>query len=170
MKRFFQIFGAISAVIVLLIVGLIAFVAVKGRALDRESKAYADSAIVAIATKWDQEALIQRESPEFKVVARNQNIDSLFEQFRELGLMTRYGGAKGDSYMNLTTQSGKRITAGYAADCDFEHGRALIRISLIKHDDQWSIVGFRVIPEKPSVASPAHFRRSVVPIVRKARA
>jgi hypothetical protein len=155
MKRFLQIFGAVSAVIVLSLVVLITFAAIKGRALDRESKAYADSAIVAIATDWNQDAMTERESPEFKEAARNQNIDSYFEQFRRLGRMTKYGTAKGDSFMNLTTRSGKRITAVYVSDSDFAHGRAEIKITLIKHGDQWSIVGFNVTPKTPITGGPA---------------
>jgi hypothetical protein len=50
MKKFFIILGSIFlAIIVLGAIG-IAFVAVRGSALDKESKAYADSAIPAIVS------------------------------------------------------------------------------------------------------------------------
>ena len=57
MKKFFIILGSIFlAIIVLGAIG-IAFVAVRGSALDKESKAYADSAIPAIVTTWSEKAL-----------------------------------------------------------------------------------------------------------------
>ena len=66
MKNFFIVLGSIFlAVIVLGAIG-IGFIAYRGNALDKESKAYADSAIPAIVTGWSQKELLARASPEFK--------------------------------------------------------------------------------------------------------
>lgn len=66
MKKFFIVLGSIFlALIVLGAIG-IAFVAVRGNALDNESKAYADTAIPKIVSTWSEKALLDRASPEFK--------------------------------------------------------------------------------------------------------
>ena len=66
MKKFFIVLGSIFlALIVLGGIG-IAFVAVRGKARDKESRAYADVAIPAIVTTWTDKALLDRASPEFK--------------------------------------------------------------------------------------------------------
>jgi hypothetical protein len=60
MKKFLIVLGMIFlAVIVLAVIG-IGFVAIRGNALDKESKAYADAAIPAIVTTWSQKELLDR--------------------------------------------------------------------------------------------------------------
>lgn len=65
MKRLLATVGRIALLALMFIVALVAVVTVKGRALDRESKRYAHSAIVAIASHWNERALLERASPEF---------------------------------------------------------------------------------------------------------
>jgi hypothetical protein len=63
MKKFLITLGSIFlAVIILGAIG-IAFIAVRGNALDKESKPYADSAISAIVTAWSEKELVDRASP-----------------------------------------------------------------------------------------------------------
>lgn len=66
MKKLLIILGALF--LVLLVVGGIGFaiLAYRGNALDKESSAYADAALLAIASQWSQKALLERASPEFK--------------------------------------------------------------------------------------------------------
>ena len=45
MKKFFIVLGSIFLALIVLVAIGIAFIAIKGTALDKESKAYADSAI-----------------------------------------------------------------------------------------------------------------------------
>ena len=72
------------ALIVLVAIG-IAFIAIKGTALDKESKAYADSAIPAIVTTWSEKELLDRASPEFKKAVTIDQLDGLFHAFATLG-------------------------------------------------------------------------------------
>ena len=65
MKRFLIVLGSIFLALIVLGGLGIGFVAVQGNALDKESKAYADSAIPAIITTWLDKALLDRASPEF---------------------------------------------------------------------------------------------------------
>jgi len=57
----------------------------KGRALDKESKAYAALFISEVATNWDEQALTSRASAEFTAVTSPTQIDQFFGQARELG-------------------------------------------------------------------------------------
>jgi hypothetical protein len=144
MKKFLMVVGGIAIVLVVLIAALVAVVAVKGRGLDKESKQYADIAIVAIVANWDEQALLVRASPEFLKVAPTSKIDQLFWQLRTLGPMEHYLGSKGDSYINIAIFGHSVTTALYIADVVFQGGAAKVRVRLIKHGDHWQILEFYV--------------------------
>ena len=144
MKKFFIILGSIFlAIIVLGAIG-IAFVAIKGSALDKESKAYADSAIPAIVTSWSEKELLDRASPEFKKAVTIDQLDRLFRMFATLGRLQKCEPALGQSLMSATTQNGKTVSGQYTAKATFEKGEATIKLGLIKHGDQWQVLGFYV--------------------------
>lgn len=160
MKKFLMVLGAIFAV------PLIGFVvvAIRGSALDRESKTYADTAAIAIVSDWSTQALFDRASPDFMKTTTREQVDSLFAQLRVLGRMTKYDGSKGDSssFYNVSART-LTITAVYFAHAEFEHGSAQIKITVLKRGGYWQIVGFYVQgrrnPEGPakwssSIASP----------------
>ncbi len=144
MKKVLIVLGSIFLVIVVLAVIGIAFVAVRGGALDKESKAYADSAILAIVTTWSERALLDRASPEFKQAVTIDQLDRLFRWVSSLGRLQKCEPAEGHSLMSATTQTGKMISAQYTAKASFEKGEATITLGLIKHGDQWQILRFDV--------------------------
>ena len=144
MKKLFIVLGSIFlAVIILGAIG-IAFVAIKGTALDKESKVYADSAIPAIVSTWSQKELLDRASSEFKKVVTIDELDRLFRWFSSLGPPQKCEPAEGHSLMSATSQTGKMISAQYTAKATFQKGEASIKLGLIKHGDQWQISSFRV--------------------------
>jgi hypothetical protein len=152
MKKFFIILGAIFlAIIVLGAIG-IAFVAVRGNALDKESKAYADAAIPAIVGTWSEKELLDRASPEFKAAVTIDQTDRLFRWVSGLGRLQKCEPAQGQALMSATTQAGKRISAEYNAKATFHKGEATIKLGLIKHGDQWQILSFYV--NSPSLVPP----------------
>jgi len=152
MKKFFIILGSIFlAIIVLGAIG-IAFVAVRGNALDKESKAYADSAIPAIVTTWSEKELLNRASPELKQAATADQLDRLFRWISGLGQLQKCEAAQGQALMSATTQSGKMISAQYTAKATFQKGEATIKLGLIKHGDQWQILNFHV--DSPALVPP----------------
>jgi hypothetical protein len=116
MKKFFIVLGSIFlALIVLGGIG-IAFVAVRGNALDKESKAYADAAIPAIVTTWTDKALLDRASPEFNQGTTAVQVYHMFRWWEgSLGRLQKCEPAQGQSLMSVTTQSGKTISAQYTA-------------------------------------------------------
>lgn len=140
MKKFL----VVLLLIILLIGAGIAYIAVRGTALDKESKAYADSAIPAIVTTWSEKELLDRASPEFKKAVAIDQLDRLFRAFATFGRLQNTEPAQGQSLMSATTQNGKRISGQYTAKATFEKGEATLKLGLIKHGDQWQILGFHV--------------------------
>jgi hypothetical protein len=144
MKKFFIVLGSIFLAIILLGAIGIAFVAVRGNALDKESKAYADAAIPAIVTGWNEKELLDRASPELRKAATQQQLDQMFHWFSSLGRFQKCEPAQGQALMSATTQSGKTISAQYTSKATFEKGEATIKLGLIKHGDQWQVLSFYV--------------------------
>jgi hypothetical protein len=143
MKKLLMMFGAVF----ILILGLVALLVLRGTVADRESKAYADASVISIVSAWNEQALIDRASPEFIHNASKAQIDALFARLRPLGHMTRYAGSSGSSFINFnvgTGSKGSTTTAVYIANADFEHGSAQIKITLIKQHGAWRILGFFV--------------------------
>src|SRR6266851_10381943 len=71
--------------------------------LDKESKQYADTAIIAVVSNWDQRQLLDRASPYLVKSIDAQGVgtlDALFQQWQRLGSMAKYGGAKGEANMS----------------------------------------------------------------------
>jgi len=55
--------------------------------------------------------------------------------------------------VNINFPRGKTITAAYVAHAEFDHDAAVIKISLIKLDVGWKILGFNVVPNSlPSLS------------------
>jgi len=153
-KPFFAVLGVIFLAVVALSgigVGLLAirgnpvdtigywFLEMRGDRLDKESKAYADAAIPAIAA-WSEKELLDRQSPELKQTLTQQQLDLTFQRLSlALGHLQKCEPAQGQSIM-----SGKQVKATYISKAIFEKGEAVIQLDLIKHGDQWQILGFKV--------------------------
>jgi hypothetical protein len=152
MKKFFIILGSIFLAIILLVVIGIGFVAVRGNALDKESKAYADAAIPAVVTTWSQKELLDRASPELKQAVTTDQLDRLFRWVSGLGQLQKCEPAQGQALMSATTQTGKMISAQYTAKATFQKGEAEIKVVLIKHGNEWQILNFHV--DSPALVPP----------------
>jgi uncharacterized RDD family membrane protein YckC len=121
-------------------------------ALDKESKAYADSAIPAIVSTWSEKELLDRASPEYKQSVTTDQLDRLFRRFGGLGPLQKCKSAQGQATMSATAQTGNVISGQYAAKATFEKGEASIKLGLIKHGDQWQILSFDV--DSPALVPP----------------
>jgi len=65
--------------------------------------------------------------------------------FRTLGDLERYENAEGSAHIQMTPRTGKVVTADYtAARAEFAEGEATIETRLIQHDDEWSILAFKI--------------------------
>lgn len=152
MKKFFIVLGSIFlALIVLGAIG-IAIVAIRGTALDKESRAYADAAIPAIFSRWNQKELLDRASPEFKQAVTIDQLDRMFRWASTLGHMQKCDPAQGQAAISITPQSGKVTNAQYSAKAHFEKGEATLTLGFIKRGDQWQILSFNV--QSPQLVPP----------------
>jgi hypothetical protein len=122
----------------------IAIMAWKGTELDKESKAYVDTAVPAIVTSWDQQQLMDRACTQLTQATTPNDLDRLFAWFRTLGRLKSYQGCQGQAKIAVTSGTGKTISAHYTAKASFENGYAAIEVNLVKAGDLWKIAGFRV--------------------------
>ena len=144
MKKTLMILGGIFAVLV--IAGVIGFsvLAVKGTALDEESKAYVDQVTPKILTDLKKETLFRYASDELKNSCSPEEFDKIFNWFSKLGNFIEYQESNGQANISVTTEKGKQITGYYEAQAEFEKGPATIRITTIKKGDNWQVIGFRI--------------------------
>jgi hypothetical protein len=144
MKKVLMILGGVFVVLVVLGIVGFAIVAVKGSALDKESKQYVDAAVPAIVSEWNIAEIQNRASPEFKSAVKDEDLEKLVRMYQRLGKFKAYNGAKGDANISLTSEHGKVISAAYVACAEFDTGPAEIKISLIKHGNQWQLLGINI--------------------------
>ena len=144
MKKILVFFGAAFLVLIAIAIVSIIFVAVKGSRLDKQSKQYADTAIVVIVSDWNKQELVKRASPELMPATKDDDLNKLFVLFRRLGGLKEYTGSQGGANISLTTQHGKVVSANYVAKAEFDAGMAQIKVTLIKHGDEWQILRFNV--------------------------
>lgn len=145
MKKFFITLGIFFLVLILLGAIGIGYFAYQGNRLDKESKAYVDKSIPALATNWSKKELLDRASPELRREASDALIDELFKQFSTLGRFMTSDAATGQSSTYVSPQTGKIVTADYQAKVYFEKGGGTIKVKLIKHGDQWQISSFNLV-------------------------
>ena len=144
MKKVLIFLGAIFIIAIVIVVLGIIFVAIKGSKLDKESKQYVDAAIVSIISGWNKQELVERASPELMAVTNDDDLDKLFVLFQRLGKLKEYKGSEGQSNISVTTQHGKVISANYVAETEFDAGPAEIKVTLIKHGNNWQVLRFNV--------------------------
>src|SRR5262249_40136959 len=92
----------------------------------------------------NEKELLERASPEFKQSAPQQKLDELFHKLSNLGRLRKCESAQGRA--GMSDQAGKQVEAEYLANATFDKGKAVIDLALIKHGDQWQILGFFVKP------------------------
>jgi hypothetical protein len=147
MKKTIMILGYVFLALIVVIAATIASIAIIGKKLDKESKAFVDAAIPAIVSDWDVMELQKRASPELDESVDYDDVEEYFGSLQQLGKFQEYKGSVGDSNITISL-SGYEITADYTANADFEAGSVEMQISLIRHNGQWQILDFKVSPEE----------------------
>lgn len=144
-QKTLMVMGAIFGVLIIVgVIGVSVF-AYFNVGQNRESRAYADTAIQAIIAAWQPEELEKRLSPEAKATLKPGDLGRLFASYVRLGKLVKYKGAEGQAQMGYLPGKGRMVSAFYVAMADFEKGPGRIRVQLIRNDDgQWQIVGFWV--------------------------
>ena len=147
MKKTIMILGYVFLALLVVIAATSASLAIIGKKLDKESKAFVDAAIPAIISDWDIAELQKRASPELDETADYDDVEEYFGSLQQLGKFQEYKGSVGDSNITISL-GGYEITADYTASADFEAGSVELQISLIRHNGQWQILDFKVSPEE----------------------
>ena len=122
----------------------IAVVAVKGTALDKESKAYVDKVVPIICADLRTETLSRYASKELLASATPEEFEKIFAWFKKLGKFKEFKESSGQANMSYTTQAGKSITGQYVAQVEFETGPAQVVIVTVKTGDAWKIQMFKI--------------------------
>jgi hypothetical protein len=145
MRRFFYWFGIAAAVVLIVLVagGVVLFR--KGANLDAESKAYVETAVRAISSKWDQQELLDRASPDLLAMLKPDAVTQIFDKFSQYGPLVEYEGATGQANMSYVNGISK-ITAEYKGKAKFENGEATFGVALVKLSGKWLIYGFHIDP------------------------
>ncbi len=144
MKKTLMILGGIFAILIVAgVVGISVF-AVKGTALDEESKVYIDEVTPKILANLNKQTLFQHASDELKNSASPEEFDKIFNWFAKLGQFKEYKGSSGQANISVTTERGKQITGIYQAQAEFENGPATIKLTIIKKGNNWQIMGFNI--------------------------
>jgi len=145
MRKFFQWFGVVAAIVLVVAIvgGVVLFT--KGSALDAESKAYAEVSIRAIGSKWDQQELLARASPQLLAGLKSDALAAVFDKFSQYGPLVDYEGATGQANM-FYANGVATITAGYKGKAKFENGEATFDIALVKLSGKWLINGLHIDP------------------------
>lgn len=145
MRKFLFALGAV--ILVLVIAGGVGlfFAARNGAALNAESKAYVDDAVVAITAHWSVDELMTRSTPQLRQITKPDVLRGLFDAASTaLGPLVKYDGAKGEAVMSTRTGSGTTISARYFAHARFQKGDADFVVVLLKINGSWKIEGFHI--------------------------
>ncbi len=146
MKKTVTILGYAFIVFIILMIAAVTGLVALGKKYDKESKAFVDTAVQAIATEWDIEELQKRASAEFNDEVDYESLAEDFITLQQLGKLVEYKGSTGDSNITLSL-SGYVITADYTATAEFEAGSAEMQVSLVRREGRWQILDFSVSPE-----------------------
>jgi hypothetical protein len=161
MKKLIGIGAAVSGAILATCAVGVAIVAAQNRALDLQSRIFAERSMVAIVSHWNPDALIRRAStPMRAALAGGGNLAETFDSFRLLGTLRALGGVTGEARLALRSDGQMLATAEYVAEGRFEHGSARIHVTLLKDGGRWRILRFGVIsPAGFNLAAQATDRR-----------
>jgi hypothetical protein len=119
----------------------------KGQRLTLQSRAYANASATAILKGWDQQALIDRASPQLKASVKSESkLHRMFEQWRRLGEFEKWDGCIGAASVALTPEAKAVVTATCIGKAEFAHGAAKVKFALVQEDGAWRILGFGLYP------------------------
>jgi len=160
MSTILKFFGGVFLLTALLLGALAAIFVLKGFAMQKSAVAYMETNVPLIVENWNPEEVTRRAAPEFLVPAVREGLPIVFEQLSKLGKLKKLGKAEGgmvvadlqlafhDARLSVGINSNipKPIWAEFIANADFEGGPAKVKMTLIRRNDDWRILGFWVGP------------------------
>jgi hypothetical protein len=143
-RNLFYWFGIFAGAVVIAAVVGFGYLAYKGSSLDKESKGYANDAVLAITSHWDVHALTSRASPNLARSINAEQLSSMFDWFRVLGPLSENQECTGGSSIAAYAGKPTSITARYTCNEKYQQGAATINVALVKISNDWMINGFNV--------------------------
>ena len=144
MRNVFYWFGIFAGSVVIAAVVGFGYLAYKGSSLDKESKSYANGAVLAITSHWDAHALTSRASPNLTRSINADQLSSMFDWFNVLGPLIESQDCTGGSSIAAFAGKPTSITARYTCNEKYQQGAATINVALVKIDNVWTVNGFHV--------------------------
>ena len=138
--RGWKILGVVACGLVVLLGVGIGVLLYKGFQLNAEGAAFVDAAIPAISAQWSEAELLDRATPEMK--QDKAGLTKLFDALRQLGKLTKYNGAAGNTDSSFDSDTGTTITGTYTATGDYKNGTATFDVVVVKRDGHWLFNGF----------------------------
>jgi len=118
---------------------------VQSRALDLQSRQFADQSALAVLGSWDEQDLLDRGAAQLIAAQTDAERDDLFAGWSQLGELRHYAGSRGGAKVTLT-RGGALVTANYVGKAEFSHGNALVKLALVREKGAWRVLGFGVYP------------------------
>lgn len=144
MKQILIAFGCIFLVLVIVVVILISFATVKGKALDTESRVYVNKVVPIILEDLNKDKLFEYSSKELINSASTEEFDNFFVLVKKLGEFKGAEDAVGGARISYMSNEDNNTTAQYKVNAEFETGQAVVSIGIVKRDEKWLITGFRI--------------------------
>jgi hypothetical protein len=155
MRTFLAVLGGIFLLLILSI-GILVFIGMqKVGPLQKEADAYANESIKAIATSWDGAALMERASPELKEALGGGELEKLIDAASQFGPMISAEPAKCQILKyEYSSDAGELAGAECHAAARFARGSGQFKLTEIKRDGNWALLGFWVNGEVDQAAQP----------------
>lgn len=126
---------------------LISYMTSAGNELDISSKEFVDTSVPRISKSWNAKDIKELSSREFMNSTDTVELENFFKYCNEkLGKMKHYRGSQGESRIFINNFK-LDITAVYTAQVDFEKGKATVDVSLVRENNKWYILGYKVNSE-----------------------
>lgn len=116
----------------------------KRSVLQTESKSFADSAALAIASTWNKNQLLERATPKLRSSLKPADLRGFSMEAGILGPFGAYLGAKDQMRVSYGAAFGGPVSASYVATARYLNGLAKLHIGLVKRDGRWMIDAFKV--------------------------
>ncbi len=143
MKRIFAAIGMITIGAAILAIAGFAYIFYEGTKLDREATDYSQTAMIAITSNWNAQALRTRAAPPLANSMTQDQAARIFTWLGSLGPLQDHPDCQGNAAVYAGT-GGSRTTANITCTAHYKAGPASVQLALTKSAGKWSILGFHV--------------------------
>jgi hypothetical protein len=145
MKKLLIVLGGVFATIIIIIAILAIVLIPHWLRLNKDAKTYLTNNVPIIVDNWNPQNLFDRATPELIAAAKSQEVDKLYEMFRQLGSLIHLDTPElGNIGSQAFSKQGTYTYGNYTIHADFEKGPATISIQLLHMGTGWKINDFRI--------------------------